>query len=240
MKTNQPPSHAPLWLWAWLAPVMVAVHLSVRWFAPGFFPAWASEIGPVELGTALLLFPAVYFGVSVVRQRARLPGALLPSWYGIVSVGCFYLAGEELSWGQHLVGWETPQWLAERNDQNETNIHNISGLFDQQPRLLLELWVLVSLLVATARVIGQTGRDPNRASHWFWGWQAVIPAALLAILIRLPERIGDWTAWTRPPPFDIRLSELQEFCFAVFLLVYLWEVRGRLQSLDSAGPRPQS
>ena len=35
---------------------------------------------------------------------------------------------EELSWGQHLFKWETPQLFLETNRQGETNLHNTNGL----------------------------------------------------------------------------------------------------------------
>jgi hypothetical protein len=37
---------------------------------------------------------------------------------------------EEISWGQRIIGWETPDFLEEINLQDETNIHNLfSGSF---------------------------------------------------------------------------------------------------------------
>ena len=37
----------------------------------------------------------------------------------------FICAGEEISWGQRLFGWETPASMKELNAQQETNIHNL-------------------------------------------------------------------------------------------------------------------
>lgn len=208
---------------------MVGSQLLVRWLAPSIYPAWESETGPLELGTVLVLLPAVAFGLGSLRWRARLPQRWLAAWFALCGLGCLYLAGEELSWGQHLFGWQTPEWLQSLNDQNETNLHNISGWFDQQPRTLLELWILASVMVAAARLQRGIRPDASRPGHWFWPWPAVLPAGVLAIAIRLPERISSWTDWTRPAPLDVRLSESQEFCFALFLLIYLWEVRVRLK-----------
>ena len=41
------------------------------------------------------------------------------------SAGCLFLALEEISYGQHLLKWETPETLSKINYQKETNIHNI-------------------------------------------------------------------------------------------------------------------
>ncbi len=37
----------------------------------------------------------------------------------------FFGFGEEISWGQRIIGWDTPTSLAEANAQQETNIHNL-------------------------------------------------------------------------------------------------------------------
>jgi hypothetical protein len=37
----------------------------------------------------------------------------------------FVSFGEEISWGQRIFGWGTPEFLGELNAQNETNLHNL-------------------------------------------------------------------------------------------------------------------
>jgi hypothetical protein len=37
----------------------------------------------------------------------------------------FVCLGEEISWGQRVFDWSTPESISELNAQNETNIHNI-------------------------------------------------------------------------------------------------------------------
>ena len=39
-----------------------------------------------------------------------------------------FIAGEEISWGQRIFGYPTPDWIAERNLQEEFNLHNLSGV----------------------------------------------------------------------------------------------------------------
>jgi len=48
--------------------------------------------------------------------------AILLVLVGVVALG---MAGEEISWGQRVVGWSTPADLAQDNRQGETNLHNI-------------------------------------------------------------------------------------------------------------------
>lgn len=37
----------------------------------------------------------------------------------------FMAAGEEISWGQRIVGWESGEFFQQNNKQYETNLHNL-------------------------------------------------------------------------------------------------------------------
>jgi hypothetical protein len=44
----------------------------------------------------------------------------------IFSIACAFIALEEISWGQHVFLWSTPDFLSTINLQNETNFHNLA------------------------------------------------------------------------------------------------------------------
>jgi hypothetical protein len=48
--------------------------------------------------------------------------------YLVVGAGLVCMIGEEVSWGQRLFGWQTPESLREINLQQETTLHNIRGV----------------------------------------------------------------------------------------------------------------
>ena len=62
-------------------------------------------------------------------------------------VGILYYFFEEISWGQHIFGWKTPYFFSKLNHQKETNIHNISNLFNEVPRNILLIWCTLSFLL---------------------------------------------------------------------------------------------
>jgi hypothetical protein len=62
-----------------------------------------------------------YLGLRFVREGQAVIGWL----YLLLAVGAFFVAGEEISWGQRVFGWGTPEALDEINHQGETNVHNI-------------------------------------------------------------------------------------------------------------------
>jgi uncharacterized membrane protein len=45
--------------------------------------------------------------------------------YLAFAVGCFFIAGEEIAWGQRILGFGTPERLEEINEQKEVTVHNI-------------------------------------------------------------------------------------------------------------------
>lgn len=48
------------------------------------------------------------------------------NWFFIIfCLAFFFAAGEEISWGQRLIGFETPEKLREKNIQNEFTLHNL-------------------------------------------------------------------------------------------------------------------
>jgi len=46
-------------------------------------------------------------------------------WYLLLSLLLFFGGGEEISWGQRIFGWKTPETFEKENIQRETNIHNL-------------------------------------------------------------------------------------------------------------------
>ena len=90
---------------------------------PAAFHAVAQEDRPLEWTTALLLLAGSgLLGFHAARFR-RTPlvalGAIL------LCVALFLVGMEEISWGQRLFGFATPEGLAEMNWQHEFNFHNV-------------------------------------------------------------------------------------------------------------------
>jgi hypothetical protein len=229
----------PTWAWLWLPIAAIVIELSFRIANEALYRRlWQSELGPVEIGTVVVLLLGTAAGLYALRHRARLPAAWLSGWLVVVILGSIYFGGEEASWGQHWVGWETPYQIKQFNDQGETNLHNTSSWLDQKPRLLLELGVLAGGLLYPLFLWLRRRRrpiDPDNPHYWLWPGQQLLPTAILAIAIVLPERLEKWFGWPIPWPLNIRASETQEFYFAVFLALYLWSFQRRLARRGNAG-----
>jgi len=218
------------WLWLWL-PVVVFVlifgsALISQYVHETFF---AGELGVIELATPIMLVPAIISGIVIFINREKLVVKKLGYWILLITLACIYIAGEEISWGQQLVGWGTPEWAKGVNDQHETNLHNMSSWFDQKPRLLLEILVLIGGIFLPLKRKLQGMRLPRDSwQYWLCPTIVCLPAALFAILSRLPDRIKVLSELSNTI-VNIRYSEVQELYFAIFLLIYLLSIRNRLR-----------
>jgi hypothetical protein len=228
----------PRWLWLWLPPVMALIIFPVKILSPAAYAQWIDgEQGLVELATPIPAFLAFCFGFYFLRSAfPKIPLARV--WVLMVALGGFYFAGEELSWGQQLAHWNTPEAIDKLNDQHETNLHNMSSWFDQKPRLLLELWAFFGgVVVPLMRLSGRRiGLDPNKVWFWFWPTVECLPTAILAFLIRFPERYKH-LAHIKVLPVEIRWSEPQEYYFALLMLIFVLAARQRAKALAAANQR---
>ena len=90
---------------------------------PTAFHAFAQEDRPLEWASALLLLGAGgVLAVHALRHRRDVFGLVLAVGLAVVLV---VIAMEEISWGQRLFGFATPDSLAELNWQSEFNFHNV-------------------------------------------------------------------------------------------------------------------
>lgn len=75
----------------------------------------------------LYLFSFCIIFYSLVKKAAlfnRFEKALLV----ICTVGFFIMSMEEISWGQRLLTFETPEYFLEQNSQFELNVHNLKPI----------------------------------------------------------------------------------------------------------------
>jgi hypothetical protein len=83
------------------------------------------NLGAFFLLMAAVLFFASYFHSSGPAKDTASPRSKKNISYLLLAVLFFIGFGEEISWGQRIIGWETPQYLKEINRQRETTFHNI-------------------------------------------------------------------------------------------------------------------
>jgi len=118
---------------------------------PGAFDVWIREDGLVEWLTFVVLgIMSVYsFQGSFSFVRHDETKAARSMWF---LMGLLFLFGamEEISWGQRVLGIQSPEWFLRHNRQGETNIHNLVIYGVNLNRLIfgrmLAIWVTIYML----------------------------------------------------------------------------------------------
>ena len=114
----------------------------------GFNPLIWNESKLVETLQILFLVLAIYHLLKniIYKNKHKFTKIFLYFMY-FYTLSIIYFFLEEISWGQHYLKWETFEIFKELNNQGETNIHNISNIFDQVPRGILTLWCGFSIFL---------------------------------------------------------------------------------------------
>ncbi len=222
--------------WWWLVlPTLVAVVLAATALAlPGFYATWIEgERGPLELSHVIIPLAGLVVALRILFM-AQLRGRIhLRAWVGLAAAACLYIAGEEASWGQHFLDWSTPESWQEINDQQETNLHNVSSWLDQKPRALLEIGVVVGGILIPLLALWRPSLRRN-ALGVILPPLLCLPVALLAEITRATERLGEALGGTSI--VFPRASEVQELYFYLFMLFYLIVLRQRLGAEKRRSP----
>lgn len=144
-------STLPRWVWLWLPLGYLPFESLLRAIdREGVFydPFFTMESGFVEMATVILLVPAIVLSVRRSLQLWRSGMRLAAGLLLIFAFGCLFLLIEEISYGQHFLGWESPEYFADRNLQDETNIHNLE-FFDKN----LLKWLTILGLFAVGIIL---------------------------------------------------------------------------------------
>ena len=90
----------------------------------GLYYRSVQEDEPLEWATYwAFIGAAAVFAMAALRQR--LSGVPIPWFLAGVSLFCFVVAMEEISWGQRVLSYRPPAYFLEHNYQQELNIHNV-------------------------------------------------------------------------------------------------------------------
>ena len=198
--------------------------LPLTWYAiTGDYSVFKRESGIIENTTVLFLVVAIGYCVASLPRanRPALP-RFLRAWLFILIMGAAYFALEEISYGQHMFGWGTGEAWKELNDQDETNLHNVHSLFDQVPRALLSLGILIGgVLLPLYRHFRDIKLDESSRFYWQWPTLDCVTVGLLVILIRPILTVFETDA--------INTGETKENLIALFILLYCISIHSRLR-----------
>ena len=203
---------------------LFVILLPLVWYAmTGKYSVFKGEAGIIENMTVLFLVVAIGFCVASLSRTNRLQlSGFLKTWLFILILGAAYFALEEISYGQHMFGWGTAETWKELNDQDETNLHNVHALFDQVPRALLSLGILIGgVILPLYRHYRCIKLDESSRFYWQWPTLDCVTIGLLVILIRPILSVFETEA--------INAGEMKENLIALFILLYGVSIHSRLR-----------
>jgi hypothetical protein len=217
------------WLF-WLPLIATLVIFAVQ-INRDIFRFLLQEDGPAEWLSAIafILTGLISFRIAVGRFKA---GHTWQAWLFVaVALVMLFAGGEEISWGQRIFGWETPQELIDVNDQGETNLHNI-GIVLQLTNLAMFLTGLYGTIAYVAN------RNLRFARRWDQGDYLFVPPFFLATYFFpiLIFRIARMTVFTESNFTLNRLGEWAEMVVAVGILLFFWLAFLRVTSPASNKP----
>ena len=169
-------------------------------------------------------------GVMVLRiLRYRATMDLFVFLY-MLGMGLFFLvcAGEELSWGQRIFGFGTPEKFTEINEQQEFNLHNLS--FEHIHPLDIVSWLMKIFGIILPLLFWRKLRQPEAPLRLYFPPAAVAPAFILAeVLTTVARKLKPVLAnrWGEELANVVRLdtAEYKEMCWSLAVLLAAWSLR---------------
>ena len=211
-------------------PIVIILGMVAIVPVPDLFVWITAENSVMEwLQFLLVLVSSLIFARLTIRQfKSRQAG--IGFLCLLIALGTFFVAGEEIAWGQDIFGWSTPQALEAVNVQQETTLHNISnahpifvygvmlaGLYGTLMPLLRALW-------------------PDRMKLSLLGFLLIpplclVPAFFMPFAYRFSRLVLGVDALFPHLIFPItKFSEVTELCLYYGLTVFAWLNLRQLQT----------
>ena len=192
-----------------------------------------SEYGPVEIGTAACFAAASLLAFGLAKRTRGIAPPLVRALYLAFAVGALFACLEEISYGQHFIGWQSPRWFDQANAQHETNLHN---LLQDRPGKLLRNGSLVAValggLVLPAAAAWMGGQyAAGRWAYYLLPRAELVPLVTASLIMRLVRTLPHDLRSGR----DVALFEVLELYLAITALVLIVTLRRRLLS-DAQAP----
>ncbi len=205
-----------------IVPLLTATFPFIWYGVVGSNTILKGELGIIENVTVFFLLISIVtclFSLFQVKSK-KIP--LLFIWLIVLLAGATYFFLEEISYGQHYFGWNTSQMWQEINDQGETNLHNTHAIFDQLPRLLLQIAILIGgIILPINRYFRGIELDSSNKFYWLLPTNASLLVSFFVILLRPVFQLFEVEF--------IPVGEMKEMLIALFIMTYCISIARRLK-----------
>ena len=221
-------SRYPAWAVFWLPLTGLAALLAAGVVFRPAYDRILQEDYPVEWSQfSFCLFTSVV-ALTAVPYFARRRQYTVAVTVLLLGLGTFMLAGEEISWGQRVLGIVTPAELDTVNAQAETNLHNITVGFDIES-MFRQISLAIGVVGTLVPLLARPKPPILTGSYWRTLSPPLFTVPLFAMMIGYrifrifePGEIA----------FAVRLQEWIEFCQYLGLVITIACIYLNLRATD--------
>lgn len=191
------------------APILGGLLLVGARFNKDLYRSILREDGPVEWAQFALFAIGAAAAAGVAARLWQVSQKLHAFLFALAAVVLVFIAGEEISWGQRLFGFSTPEDLSAINKQDEVNLHNIGET--------LSIINFAMMLISAWGAIAWLGYRWLRSGPALGNVQrlVIVPFFLASsFAFGLTYRLIRLTAWRESGFTVTKYGEWSELCFA--------------------------
>ncbi len=217
-------------LYIWLpAVIFLFPHL---FLIVGGYDTWIMpdprEYGFVENATAFFFLAAgVYaFYLAMVVTEKHTPRLVLAAML-FIGAGAIFVALEEVSYGQHWMNYNTPEWFLEHNKNKELNLHNLG---EDLPAYAMRTvgYIVVTLAGIIAPMIGwliDIRLRPGVILYYFIPTCWIIAPSLFHLFANLPKTLislfPGGAGFVESSYYFSESGEYEEYMLGVWVFLFL-------------------
>ncbi|MEO0356493.1 MAG: hypothetical protein AAF268_16855 [Cyanobacteria bacterium P01_A01_bin.3] len=182
------------------------------------FRAISEEGGVIEYGTSVAFLLAAVFAIPVTKHLWARGNTILGGAYGMFALLLGFVAFEEISWGQRLLGVQSPEFFETNNSQAEITLHNL-------------LWVneLIDPALIAVGLLGAFSwfmlRSLSRSKHGLLrgGYALFVPSWFLSSYFLVVSAVYTCTRYIEPAHYTMSIyGETAELVLSLgFLMLVL-------------------
>ena len=121
----------------------------------GYHPFIWNENGFIEIIQVVILFFVLMVLIRILVNKNNSKPKIIKKFIVLSFFGVSYIFFEEISWGQQLINFKSPEIFTDKNSllynkQGEFNLHNVSNLFNEIPRAIILIWCSLSIPLLNA------------------------------------------------------------------------------------------
>ncbi len=202
--------------WIFWMPLVGAVVVILVRFNKDLFRFLLREDGPVEWAQFFCFAFAAVAAMTVARYRWLSDHGGQAILFALAALTLIGVAGEEIAWGQRVLGLKTPEVLKVINKQQEITLHNIDPILS-----ILKPMILAAGAIGAAAWLVNGRMRLQR--YWDQAEFLLIPPFFLAssFFVVFGYQFVRHTIWI-PGGFTVTsCGEWAEFCLAFALAVFL-------------------